>query len=422
MAHSERAHASWSASASERNFACPGALRLIESLNVEDRESEAAARGTACHQVAERCLRSGHDAYRYIGKTEKTKEHSFVFDDDMSEVTQVFLDYVRGRLHEYAQHCRARGDDPNDDKYRATLLVEQKFDLAPINPPFDAGGTGDAVMLFPEWHLIEIVDLKTGRMWVEAEGNKQLRTYALGAAIANPGPWTAVKSTIVQPRVGDTPVRSETIDICDLLDWTADLVAAMEASAAPDAPLIAGDHCRATFCPAAGRGCPAIEAKAMDAAHTFFAPVEADVAAVAQPPDPRTMPVEKIVGVLDAADMIEGWINGVRQYAREIVEAGGEVGDYVLVDKRAVRKWRDADEAQVLGQLADVTGLGPDDLHVRKLMSPAQVDKILGAKKKHLTADLWVQESSGTNLVRSDKTTRVPAIPAAQKFFEPTKE
>jgi hypothetical protein len=195
----------------------------------------------------------------------------------------------------------------------------------------------------------------------------------------------------------------------------------MHASAAPDAPLIAGDHCHATFCPAAGRGCPAIEKKALEAAHTFFAPVKAKVKAIASPPDPRTMPVEKVVGVLDAADMIENWLNNVRQYARELVEAGETVGDYILVDKQARRKWIHADdEARVLADLCDATGLDPDDMWARKIKSPAQVDKLLGAKKKPLIKDLWVQESSGTNLVRSDKTTRVPAIPAAQKFF--TKE
>jgi hypothetical protein len=386
-------------------------------MGVEDRESEAAAWGTCCHQVAERCLRSGEDADKYILTIEKTKSFSFVFDEEMAECTQVFLDYVRGRLAEYQEHTWY---DKNHWEPDSTLLIEQKFDLSPINPPIPAGGTGDAVLLFPAWGLIEVVDLKTGRKWVEAEGNKQTRTYALGAAIANQGAWTRVRSTIVQPRVGNDAVRFEEIDICDLLDWTADLVAAMHASAADDAPLIAGDHCHSTFCPAAGRGCPALEQRALAAAHTFFTPVEADVQAIAVPPDPRTMPVEKIVGVLDAADMLENWINGVRQYAREMVEAGETVGDYILVDKQARRKWKD--EEKLPAELKRLLHLEGDAIYERKLKSPAQIDKLAGKKGAALVADLWSKESSGTNLVRSDKTTRVPAIPAAQKFFEPVKE
>jgi hypothetical protein len=391
-------------------------------MGVEDRESEAAAWGTACHQVAERCLRSGDNADKHLGSTERTKQFSFVFDEEMAECTQVFLDYVRGRLEEYesirAKHLATGGVSLAE---KATLLIEQQFDLVPINPPFEAGGTGDAVLLFPAWGLIEVVDLKTGRKWVEEEGNPQLRTYALGAALANKGPWTRVRSTIVQPRTGDGEPRFEELDICDLLDWTADLMAAMHASAAPDAPLIAGGHCHATFCPAAGRGCPAFEAKALAAAHTFFAPVEAEVSAIAAPPDPRTMPIEKVVGVLDAADMIESWLNGVRQYARELVEAGETVGDYILVDKQARRKWR-TDEATLAAELKRLLFLEADAIYERKLKSPAQIDKLAGKKGATLIADLWTKESSGTNLVRSDKTTRVPAIPAVQKFFQIEKE
>ncbi|HRP25382.1 DUF2800 domain-containing protein [Thauera sp.] len=439
MDHGQRAHAQWSASASERNFACPGALALIEHLGLEDRETRAAAWGTACHQVAERCLRSGVDADAHLGARESTKGFSFIFDEEMAECTQVFLDYVRGRLSEYDRWCRANGVDPDAPENRAQLLIEQKFDLAPIEPPFEAGGTGDAVLLFPAWGLIEIVDLKTGGMWVEATGNKQLRTYALGAAIANPGPWKRVKSTIVQPRVGDTPVRSEEIDICDLLDWTSDLVEAMQRSRAaydtfPEGGLVEGDaaseawiaahlnpgdHCRGTFCAAAAR-CPALQVKVLQEAHTFFSPVEAGVEAVAPPPDPRSLPVPKIVGILDAADMIEAWLNAVRQYARELVEAGQEVGPYILVDKRAMRKWKDEDT--LAADLKRLVHLEGEALYERKLKSPAQIDKLVGKQGAKLIADLWAQESSGTNLVRSDKTTREKALPPAQKFFESIKE
>lgn len=438
-AHADRAHAAWSASASVRNWSCPGALALTEHLGIEDRETRAAAWGTACHQVAEMCLRSGKDAIDFEGTEQRTKEFSFTFDEEMADCTQVFLDYVRERPEEYARWCLDRGIDTALPENTAVLLIEQKFDLAPINPPFEAGGTGDAVLLFPAWGLIEIVDLKTGGMWVEATGNKQLRTYALGAAIANPGPWKRVKSTIVQPRVGDTPVRSEEIDICDLLDWTADLVEAMQRSRAaldafPKGGLVVGDaateawiaaylnpgdHCRGTFCPAAAR-CPALQVLALKEAHTFFTPVEDGVEAVAPPPAPQDLPIPKIVGILDAADMIEAWLNSVRQYARELVEAGQEVGPYILVDKMARRKWKD--EETLAADLKRLVHLEGEALYERKLKSPAQIDKLVGKKGATLIADLWAKESSGTNLVRSDKTSRTPALPAAQKFFEPIKE
>ena len=208
--HAARGHSRWSASASARNFACPGALALIEASGVEDRESEAAAWGTVCHQIAERCLRSGADAAAHIGETVKTENFTFRFDDEMAECTQVFLEYVRGRLDEYlADTSIVDWDDPNATP-PATLLVEQYFDLStPLGLPIEAGGTGDAVLLFPAWNMVEVVDLKTGKKWVDAEGNPQTRHYGLGAALSNKGGWSKIRTTIVQPRVGDNCVRSE---------------------------------------------------------------------------------------------------------------------------------------------------------------------------------------------------------------------
>jgi uncharacterized protein (DUF1778 family) len=420
-------------------------LALIESLGIEDRETEAAAWGTACHQVAERCFREDKDAAAYIGSVEKTKKFSFTFDDEMAECTQVFLDYVRDRIATYDREGRAATKWCD-----ATMLLEQKFDLAPIDPPFQAGGTGDVVLLFPAWGLIEVVDLKTGKKWVEAKGNKQLRTYGLGAAIANPGAWDTVKTTIVQPRVGGNPVRSEEMSVADLLDWTVDLKAAMELcgdamNAAQDFDpsadaewasihLRAGDHCRDTFCPAAGR-CPAIQAQAMNLARVHFYPIgnptpkSVTYEAVSAPPDPKSLPVDKIVAVLDAADMIETWLNGVRAYGRELVEGGTKLPtpdgeEYHLVDKQGRRAWAIEDEDDLLVKLAGVTNLSREDFVVEKVKSPAQaeayIQNALGvtkAKAAALITTLCPAKSSGQNLVRSNKTSRTKVLAPAQKFF-----
>ncbi len=82
------------------------------------------------------------------------------------------------------------------------LWIEQRFKLEAINPPFEAGGTADAVIFHDGAQLLEVVDLKGGRgIVVEALGNKQARTYALGAVLNNPGlDIQEVKVTIVQPR------------------------------------------------------------------------------------------------------------------------------------------------------------------------------------------------------------------------------
>ena len=421
--HGARAHATWSASASDRLWACPGSLALTSGL--KDKESEAAAWGTACHQLAEKCLRSGKDAVDFLDTTEKTKEHIFVVDDEMAETAQVYVDYVRRKADAEAR--------PGTE-----LLIEQKFSLAKINPPFDAGGTGDAVILDRVNKSIEIVDLKGGRgVVVEAVGNKQLRTYALGAVLANPGDWRTVRVTIVQPRAPhpDGRIRSEEFDVIDLFDWTVDLQEAMARAELACANafftgrgdsydaqwdrefLNAGDHC--LFCKAKAT-CPALQTKALAEAHTYFKPE----GGLATPPAPQTLTMEQLVRVLDSADMIQNWLNAVRAYAQDQAEMGVEVaaGDsrYVLTPKRATRKWNVEDPITALALRTD---RNPDDFYNEpKEMSPAQVEKLLGKKAFEAVKDLVVAESSGFNLTREDKTTRGAVQAPVKTFFQPIEQ
>ena len=436
--HGARAHATWSASASDRLWACPGSLALTAGL--PDKESEAAAWGTAAHEVAEICLRNGADAVSLLGTTRKTKAHTFVVDEEMAETARMYVDYVRG------QNARAREANANTP-FRKALLIEQRFSLAKINPPFDAGGTGDAVILDRVNKTIEIVDLKGGRgVVVEAVGNKQLRTYALGAVLANPGDWRTVRVTIVQPRAPhpDGRIRSEEFDVIDLFDWTVDLQEAMKEAAfavsiwrdleatphvdqqemcggTPKAWekrfLSAGDHC--LFCKAKAT-CPALQTKALAEAHTYFKPE----GGMAQPPAPQTLTMEQMVRVLDNADMIQNWLNAVRAYAQDQAEMGVDVaaGDsvYVLTPKRATRKWRDETDVDAL---CKATGREAGEFfNEPKLMSPAQVEKVVGKNGFSALSDLVIAESSGFNLTRADKTTRGEVAAPAKTFFQPIEQ
>lgn len=413
--HSDRGHATWSASASARLWGCPGSLALIASLGLPDKESEPAAWGTACHEVADWTLNNPDVDCADFPKAEvKTKSHTITIDDEVMETAQEYVDYVRGRLAEHGPG--------------ATLLIEQRFSLASLDPPFDAGGTGDAVLLLPEWDMIEIVDLKGGRgIVVEALGNKQLRTYALGAYMANPGPWKKVRATIVQPRAPhkDGRIRSETLHVSDLIEWTAELVEAMRAAEKAgdtmqfgdldinvpwhEAFLSAGEHC--TFCPAVPT-CPAVERKALETAQTLFQPE-----GIAAPPAPETLGLDRIAVILDAADMIQNWLNACRAYAQEQAELGGEVPGYVLVEKRGRRAWA-KDEGEIASALLKELKLDVDDLYAEpKLKSPAQIEKVLGAKRKAEIKHLWDTKVTGLNLARADKTSRAAVVAPALTMF-----
>jgi len=421
--HHARDHATWSASSTERNWNCPGALALGQSVAHLEKESEAAAWGTACHQVAEKCLRGGQDAIEYVGRIEKTKSHELEVDEEMAGTAQMYIDYVRGREEEY---LIATGN-----REAAGVMIEAKFSLAKISPPFDAGGTGDAVIWFPKWGVLEVVDLKGGRgVVVEVDGNKQLRTYGLGAMLAFPHYKVArVRVTIVQPRAyhKDGRIRSEEFSPVDLMEWTSDLVDAMNNAATAMVYykaitgvitreawaanyLAAGPHCK--FCPASGI-CPALEKKAYDAAGVWFD----DLGTPASSNTPDAMSVERLAQALDVVDVVEEWVGSVRKLAHAAAEGGITIPNYILVQKQGREKWTEEGEATARDLLSDV-----DEklwLNEPKLRTPKQVREAVKKAKLDINLDgLSVVSSSGTNLVREDKTSR-PAVPSkADRFFD----
>ena len=406
--HAARDHAQWSASSTERNWNCPGALALTDGL--PEKTNPAADWGTCAHEIAELCLREGKQADEFIGSLRRGKEHEFEVDEEMADTAQQYVGYVRERVGSTGR-----------------IQIEQRFSLASLNPPFEAGGTADAVIYFPHEKHLEVVDLKGGRGHVvEVEGNPQLRTYALGAMLANKDlAVEKITVTIVQPRAPHKSgrIRSETFHVMDLVEWTTDLLEAMKRSAEafarrntpgdmPEATwaatfLRAGDHCK--FCKAAGF-CPALQQKAYDAAGVWFD--DLDLPRLSNAPD--ALSPEALAAALDAADMIGDWINAVRAFAHAQAEMGVEIPNYQLVEKVGHRKWSANDESVVM----ELKALGVDDPFTRKLVSPAQAEKLLGAKRKTEIADLIERPVTGTNLVRADKTSRPAAKPAVAKHFD----
>lgn len=422
--HAARDHAQWSASATERNWNCSGALAITDGL--PDKTSEASDWGTCCHQISEKSLRSGDPASEYIGTTEKGKVHSFEVDEEMADTAQTYVDYIQMRRAKYKEETGGN----------ALIFIEEKFSLASLNPPFEAGGTSDCVLIFPLWKLMEVIDLKAGRgVVVEVEGNKQGRTYGLGAMLKHDKvAIERVKVTIVQPRAPhkDGRIRSEEFHVADLVEWTSELVEAMERSAQAladkdkvDANLIpqalwdkvhlkAGDHCK--FCKAAGF-CPALQQKALDAAHVWFD--DLDQPRISNSPD--SMSPEVLAQMLDAADMISEWINAVRSHAHEQAEAGIEIPNYVLVAKEGREKWLEGKEAEAAAK-AEAAGLAKDKIwNAPKTKTPKQIRDALKKAKLVSVAeeleDFSGSESKGTNLVRATKTTRAAVEPAVNKHF-----
>lgn len=430
--HAERAHATWSASSAKRNITCTGALGLVLEVTKDwpEKSSEPADWGTCAHEISDACLRDGSDAERFIGETLKGKEHSFVVDEEMAETAQEYIDYVRR-----AKHMAGDKDD------EALLLIEQRFSFADLNPPFDAGGTGDAVIYKPYAKELEVVDLKGGRgVVVEAKGNPQLRSYGLGAVLANPSlDVETVKVTIVQPRAPhkDGRIRSETFTVGELVLWTSEMLAAMHrAKEAMDARatitgdlteeawaetwLTAGDHCRDTFCPVAAV-CPALKKRVEEAVGLHFDPVTEETT-IRNAPDAGD--ADERAKRLDMLDMIDGWIKDVRAHEHRMAEMGQPATGYGLVDKTGREKFVDTEAENKAIAVAKAAGVDESKvLNKPRAKTPKQIREAM----KKANADVSVLDglsttpTTGTNLVRLDGSIR-PAIPQVEQHFQAIKE
>lgn len=417
--HGVRSHSTWSASSTARNWRCSGALALGRTAPPE-KESIHAATGTAVHQLAERCLRTGADPFDFEGTIEQTKTRTIDIGDEECESAAVYVGYVRERV--------AQG---------GILQIEQRFDLKDLKPPFDAGGTGDAVMYFAAERLLEVADLKNGMGVVDVNENKQLRTYGLGAMLANPDlDVERIRVTIVQPRAPheDGRIRSEEFDLAELIEWTSELLVRMKLSkqAQDELDLVESGQTTMTFdewckkwltpgscafCPNAP--CPAQNALALESAGVWLDEDEKPQIKFR----PATMTPEALAQALDAIPMIEDWIKAVRGRAHNVAESGVTVPGWQLADKIGIRVLGENNEKfeqeKAVAILRDKLHLTDDEIFApRKIRTVKQLEIAVGPTRAALIQPLTIRPLKGTNLVSTAKSTRPPAKSKAERFLD----
>lgn len=378
-----KAHSSFGASGAHRWLVCPASVPLQAGL--PDTANVHSAEGTAAHELGEMALRSGKDCGTYLGMTLHADGFEFEVTDEMAENVQIYVDYVR-----------SFGD-------AAVVMVERKFDLAKIRPPAPMFGTADAVIYVPDQRLLVVVDLKYGRgKVVDVRDNPQLKYYGLGAMLDLPKDWAidTVRLVVVQPRAGGDAVRpwDTTPDV--LLDYAMDVIEAARRALEDQPEAVPGDHCG--WCRAAGT-CPGLRAQALAVAQDEFGGL----------PAPEQLTPAQVGELLNKADVVEEWLSGLRGHAFRLAESGVEIPGRKLVPKRGTRQWA-APEEEIVKRLTE-KGAVTDDLFSKKLISPAQAEKVVG--KKNLPSELVATVSSGFNLVRdSHPGESVSVLPAGHEF------
>lgn len=371
----EKTHSKIGASSMSRWSKCPGSVRL--SADIPGTTSSYAAEGTLAHEMAEKWLR--------YGKVSPPPECGH----EMAENVRPYVEIIRREI----------AADPN-----CNVFYEHKFDLSKLRKGLY--GTADCVIYFYNSKILKVFDLKYGAgIPVEALGNMQMQYYGLGAMISLGFICKEIHAIIVQPRCQHElgPIRTSKLSSVDMLEFMADLIAAAKRTEDPNAPLLAGKHCR--FCPAAGI-CPEIQNQALRAAQAEFLPTLSY--------DPQ-----KLSDTLEKLPLVETWIKGVRDFAYKEAERGREIPGFKLVDKRPVRKW--INEDKTIEILDMMTSLTSDKYYDKSLKSVAQVESLLSKDEKKILNDLVEKVSSGKSLVH-DSDSRPSAVDSAKLDFEEIKE
>ena len=332
MQHETRKHARLSASRTDRFMQCPGSYRL-ESLMPYEPAGEAAAIGTAIHELSEIIL-SG-------------KEVPAGTDPDHVAMAQGYADFVNTLV-----------ENPRKK------LIEVNLDegLKSLHPAL--GGTADAILV--DGNHLHVIDLKTGRVAVDANENKQLLTYALGAMRQLKAPST-IECTmhIYQPRVGHSK-------------WTVSgnylnlhgrrLLSAAELALSSDAPTHPSpDACR--YCKAKTI-CPSMREKVQEVARNDFLP------------DTSITPE-----MLDDAVLMAAWADAVQSAAKAQITEGKAIDGWTMRAGRKTKFWKD--EALVQEAFKDM-------LIAWELKSPSAVLK-LGVE---VSEDLVGEKVAASSLVK----------------------
>lgn len=353
-------HARLSASASDRWMHCPASVHLCEEYGPKKEETSAyAEEGTRAHALAEWKLNS-----RILKKRQKRPACD---DVEMDEATEWYFEQVQDAM-----------------MGSSLLMVEQQFSLEPYIP--EGFGTADAVIITGD--TLDIFDLKYGQgIAVNAEGNPQLRAYALGTLSLFDTLYDikTVRTHIIQPRIHNFP--SETISAADLKAWGENVLKpAAEKAWNNSDETHPGAWCK--FCPIRAI-CRAREEEALENAKLEFTAKEVDA-----------LSVEELGKAMLQAEKLKAWLEDAQAYALDQALKGTKIPGWKVVEGRSVRKY--SDDLAVLERL-EKAGYPKAVTTETKILGISAMEKAIGKKTlSEVCGDLIIKPQGKPTLAHAD--------------------
>ena len=338
-------HALLSASSSHRWLHCNPSARLEREF--ADRETTAAAEGTAAHALAE------HKLKRRL-KLRSERPVSPFDTEEMEICTDDYADFVMEQV------TKERRRDPDTQ-----VFIEQRLDFSCYVP--EGFGTGDCLIVSKG--RLHIIDLKYGMgLLVDSEENPQMKLYALAALTQYEEQYQIkkVKLTIFQPRREN--VSTWETSVAKLKKWaTKDLVPKAQRAFKGEGEYCPGEWC--IFCKAAVK-CRARAEDKLRLAQSEFK----------MPPLLTDAEIEDVLAKLPD---IKKWADEIQEYALAKALAGKEWAGFKLVEGRSVRKFTDERAVVKAANAAGYHDIYKQTLisltEMEKLMGKAEFSKVLGA-------------------------------------------
>lgn len=320
---------------------CHASVRMGRGI-AEPPSSEAAALGTALHEIAEKHLMDETDS-------------------DNPDI-QKYLDYVRNVAGLYE------------------ISVEEKLSLREWVP--EMFGTADAVVDDEEQKILHVIDLKTGQHPVKPKDNFQLMAYALGV-IGNPHHFNIWNGYQVALHIAQPPIDNFTkwtVPIEEIWAFGEDLKTAGKLALSPDSAFNSTEsNCR--WCKAAGV-CPELHQKTVEVMGKRFDPLP-----------PTQLSDEELALILTNKKDIEFYLRAAYKHALERWVGGKPIRGFKLVEGTKKRVWGDH------AKDALVEELGAFAFQSEKLITITEATKSLGAK---VVAELCVTPKGDPSLVPTD--------------------
>jgi hypothetical protein len=348
-------HSSIGASSAHRWIACPGSIKLCETVPPLP-SSKYAEEGTRAHTVAEAYI-LGQPIPSYA-------------DEAMIEGAKMYSRAISERML-------------NCDEITHPLCLESRVSIPSLDPR--AFGTCDAWTVGDR--TLYILDYKYGQgLSVSPIENDQLKYYAAGVieTFKLINDIDRISLVIVQPRCGGV---SEWECGLDTIRWFIKQAKfAINESKNGNPMMEAGDHCR--WC-AAQAVCPV---KRKEVEDLFNVDLQAPSIVKESPQD---LTPADIVRYIDHAETIQSWLNGLKYHAQGLIEMGCDVPGYAVEQGMSNRSWKNPEQI-----IQDPRFLGLP-IHNFALKSPAQIEKIKGVDKK-LIAELTERKPTEKKLVKKD--------------------